>query len=120
MAGEIRSRISTIPTVCASAKYTRRFSGKSFAFAPVQKQETDMFTRREALFGVTMAAAAVAAMPPFPALARASAPGALPRENVTLVAPPFVHAHDQIAKGGPKIVEFSMAIEEKPVVIDAD
>ncbi|TIP96318.1 MAG: nitrite reductase, copper-containing, partial [Mesorhizobium sp.] len=39
---------------------------------------------------------------------------------VKLVAPPFVHPHDQVAKGGPKIVEFTMTIEEKPVVIDAD
>ena len=45
---------------------------------------------------------------------------ALPREKITLVAPPFVHPHDQVAKGGPKIVEFTMTIEEKPVVIDAD
>jgi nitrite reductase (NO-forming) len=44
----------------------------------------------------------------------------LPREKITLVAPPFVHPHDQIAKGGPKILEFTMTIEEKPVVIDAD
>nr|ACF98088.1 putative nitrite reductase copper-containing NirK [uncultured bacterium 1042] len=80
-----------------------------------------MFTRREALFGVTMAAAAVASMPAFPAKARAGpAAGALSRERVTLVAPPFVHAHDQVAKGGPKIVEFIMTIEEKPVVIDGD
>ena len=80
-----------------------------------------MFTRREALFGVTMAAAAVAAMPAFPAKARAgAAPGALPRESVKLVPPPFVHAHDQVAQGGPKIVEFTMTIEEKPVVIDGD
>ncbi|WP_292524796.1 copper-containing nitrite reductase, partial [Mesorhizobium sp.] len=40
--------------------------------------------------------------------------------KVKLVAPPFVHPHDQVAKGGPKIVEFTMTIEEKPVVIDAD
>jgi nitrite reductase (NO-forming) len=42
----------------------------------------------------------------------------LPREKVTLVDPPFVHSHTQIAKSGPKIVEFKMAIIEKPVVID--
>jgi nitrite reductase (NO-forming) len=86
-----------------------------------QVQETDMFTRREALFGVTMAAAAVAAMPAFPANARVgAAPDALPRERVTLVPPPFAHAHHQIAKGGPRIIEFVMTIEEKPVVIDGD
>lgn len=36
------------------------------------------------------------------------------------MAPPFVHPHDQVAKGGPKIVEFTITIEEKPLVIDAD
>lgn len=44
----------------------------------------------------------------------------LPRVKVDLVAPPMVHAHEQIAKGGPKIVEFRMVIEEKEMVIDGD
>src|SRR5690606_37451753 len=42
----------------------------------------------------------------------------LPRVKVDLVAPPFVHEHEQIASGGPKIVEFRMVIEEKEMVID--
>lgn len=42
----------------------------------------------------------------------------LPREKVTLVAPPFVHAHEQVAKLGPKIIAFKMSVVEKPVVID--
>lgn len=42
----------------------------------------------------------------------------LPRVKVDLVAPPFVHEHEQIATGGPKIVEFRMVIEEKEMVID--
>ena len=37
----------------------------------------------------------------------------LPRERITLVAPPLVHAHDQIAKSGPKIVEFKLTAEEQ-------
>lgn len=37
----------------------------------------------------------------------------LERVRVELVTPPFVHAHDQVAKGAPKIVEFTMVIEEK-------
>ena len=45
---------------------------------------------------------------------------ALPREKVELVDPPFVHAHTQVAKGGPKVVEFTMTIEEKKIVIDDD
>ncbi|RWI13040.1 copper-containing nitrite reductase [Mesorhizobium sp.] len=79
-----------------------------------------MFTRREALFGAAIGAAAVAAMPAFSATFAPADIGALAREKVKLVAPPFVHPHDQVAKGGPKIVEFTMTIEEKPVVIDAD
>jgi nitrite reductase (NO-forming) len=42
----------------------------------------------------------------------------LPHEKVTLVDPPFVHAHEQVATGGPKVMEFTLTIEEKPMVID--
>lgn len=42
----------------------------------------------------------------------------LPRVKAELVKPPFVHAHTQKAEGGPKIVEFTMTIEEKKIVID--
>src|SRR5690606_17872445 len=42
----------------------------------------------------------------------------LPRVKVDLVAPPFVHKHERIASGGPKIYEFRMVIEEKEMVID--
>ena len=71
-----------------------------------------MLTRRTALMG-----AAIAAM-------MAMAPAAfaddlkLPREHVDLVAPPFVHPHDQATKSGPKIVEFKLTVKEKEVVID--
>lgn len=43
---------------------------------------------------------------------------ALPREKVELVNPPFVHAHSQVAKGGPKVIEFTMVIEEKKMILD--
>lgn len=43
---------------------------------------------------------------------------ALPRQKVELVDPPFVHAHTQVAEGGPKVIEFTMVIEEKKIVID--
>ncbi|AIJ55872.1 copper-containing nitrite reductase [Brucella abortus F6/05-3] len=43
---------------------------------------------------------------------------ALPRQKVELVDPPFVHAHTQVAEGGPKVVQFTMVIEEKKIVID--
>lgn len=43
---------------------------------------------------------------------------ALPRMRVDLVKPPFVHVHDQVAVGGPKVVEFTLTIEEKALVVD--
>lgn len=84
-----------------------------------------MLTRRTALVGAALATYASAAT--LPALSAAAATPAtatddlkLPRQKVELVAPPFVHAHDQVAKGGPKIIEFRMVIEEKPHVIDKE
>ena len=61
--------------------------------------------------GAALAAFAVAA----PALADDLK---LPRKKVELVAPPFVHAHEQVAKDGPKIVEFTLTIVEKEVQLD--
>jgi nitrite reductase (NO-forming) len=40
------------------------------------------------------------------------------RERVTLVPPPFVHTHEQATKSKPKIVEFTLTVVEKPIVID--
>ena len=70
-----------------------------------------MLTRRAAMFS-TAAAALMLAVP-----ALADEPK-LPRQQVDLVAPPFVHAHEQATKQGPKIMEFTLTIEEKKVVID--
>jgi len=70
-----------------------------------------MLTRRTAMMGAALAALVLAA----PALAQELN---LPRQKVELVAPPFVHPHEQATKQGPKIVEFRMEIEEKEVVID--
>lgn len=42
----------------------------------------------------------------------------LPRESITLAPPPSVHAHEQAAKSGPKIIEFELTAVEKPMVID--
>ncbi len=69
-------------------------------------------TRRTTVMG---AACAVALMLAFPALAQDLA---LPRHRVELVAPPFVHPHDQATKNRPKIMEFTLVIEEKKLVID--
>ncbi|MYZ49067.1 copper-containing nitrite reductase [Propylenella binzhouense] len=82
-----------------------------------------MITRRTALIGTAVAAVAAAA----PALAQeqlaaaaagtASADG-LPHVKAKLVAPPAVMAHEQVATGGPKVVEFTMTIHEKQIVVD--
>src|SRR4051812_46796226 len=44
----------------------------------------------------------------------------LPRQQLELVAPPFVHPHDQVATGGPKIYKVRLVAEEKQMVIDDD
>ena len=70
-----------------------------------------MLTRRTAMMGAALAALMLAT----PALAQDLK---LPRQKVELVAPPFVHPHEQATKQAPKIVEFRMEIDEKEVVID--
>jgi nitrite reductase (NO-forming) len=42
----------------------------------------------------------------------------LGRQKVELVAPPFVHAHEQATRESPKIMEFRLVTQEKEVVID--
>ncbi|KLJ01093.1 copper-containing nitrite reductase [Luteimonas sp. FCS-9] len=44
----------------------------------------------------------------------------LPRQRVELKRPPFVHDHEQVAKGGPKVVQFTLPIVEKEIVIDGE
>jgi nitrite reductase (NO-forming) len=56
-----------------------------------------MLTRRTAL--LSAAAAAMMAMAP----AAFADDLKLPREHVDLVAPPFVHPHEEATKSGPKI-----------------
>lgn len=77
-----------------------------------------MLTRREALGAMGAVAAASLPLTPTPVLVAEIA--SLPRERVTLVAPPFVHEHKQIAIDGPKVAEFTLTIVEKPFVIDPD
>jgi nitrite reductase (NO-forming) len=43
---------------------------------------------------------------------------ALPRIKQEMVAPPFLPKHDQIATGGPKVVEVEFVIDEKKMVLD--
>ncbi len=42
----------------------------------------------------------------------------LERRKVTLVAPPFVHEHEQATKAKPAVIEFEMTIVEKEMEID--
>jgi nitrite reductase (NO-forming) len=70
-----------------------------------------MITRRTALMGTAIAALLATA----PALAEDLK---LPRQHVNLVAPPFVHPHEQATREGPKIIEFKLTVQEKEVVID--
>ncbi len=42
------------------------------------------------------------------------------RVKMELVAPPFAPAHEQVAAGGPKIIEITLVTEERLMVIDED
>lgn len=41
----------------------------------------------------------------------------LPRVTQKLVKPPFLPEHDQVAKGGPKVVQVEMVVEEKEIEV---
>ncbi|MCR6661957.1 MAG: copper-containing nitrite reductase [Luteimonas sp.] len=53
-------------------------------------------------------------------LDQASDLAALPRHQVQLKRPPLVHDHEQVAPGGPRVVQFTLPIEEKEIVIDGE
>lgn len=86
-----------------------------------------MLDRRTVMFAVPAAGALVAAVA---ACSRETInkddggsdtdtnPDSLESVTVKLVAPPFVHAHDQVAQGAPKIVKFRMTTEPKTIVVD--
>ena len=42
----------------------------------------------------------------------------LSHQKIELLAPPFVHSHQQATTEGPKIIEFRLVVQEKTVVID--
>lgn len=86
-----------------------------------------MLTRRAALMG----AAGIAALPVLTKAAKAESTtvhhGAAPadlsslkRIKRKLVAPPYVHDHEQVAPGAPRIVEFEMTIIEREMQVDQD
>jgi nitrite reductase (NO-forming) len=70
-----------------------------------------MINRRTAMLGVALTALVFAS----PCIA---AELNLPREEVTLVAPPFVHPHEQATTAGPKIIAFKLVVQEKLLTID--
>jgi nitrite reductase (NO-forming) len=75
-------------------------------------KEREMITRRTAMIGATVAAL-VAGMPAMAAELN------LPRQKIDLATPPFVHPHEQATKEGPKIIEFTMTVQEKEIVLDS-
>src|SRR5690606_25002188 len=70
------------------------------------------------VFGAVLASAPAAAEDAGVTTGPAPDLSALPRVKAKLVPPPFVHDHEQVATGGPKVVEFELTIEEKELVID--
>lgn len=78
-----------------------------------------ILTRRSLFAAATVTAAAVALNTSSAASAEEAVDvSKLPRVKQAMVAPPFLPEHDQVAKGGPKIVEVLLNIEEKKLVID--
>lgn len=81
-----------------------------------------MLSRRDALFGATLAtlAATTLGKGATPALAAAPADDVSRLEHVRidLVAPPFVHAHEQATTKPPRVIEFEMKVVEKEIVVD--
>ena len=55
---------------------------------------------------------------PFNDTVTPSDPGEPERIIQTLVAPPFLPAHEQVAEGAPKIVQIRMVVEEKLIEVD--
>lgn len=87
-----------------------------------------MLTRRATLMGAAMVAASPYVVKTAAAAEEVmdtsdAAPvdlSSMTRRKVKLVAPPFVHAHEQIATQPPQIVEFEMKIIEKELQVDED
>ena len=90
------------------------------------KTETPVESRRTFLkvTGLASAAALVGAALAAPVeaatVAAAVDVNTLPRVKQVLVDPPYFPDHEQVASSGPKIVEITLPIIEKKMVIDAD
>ncbi len=87
-----------------------------------------MLTRRAALMGAALVAASPYVIKTSAAAEEVmdtsdAAPvdlSSMTRRKVKLLAPPFVHAHEQVATAAPEIVEFEMKIVEKELQVDED
>ncbi len=84
-----------------------------------------IISRRTAMIGaagLAAAAASVSATEIADAAVNSEGSDALPtvRQKVNLVAPPFVHPHEQATKQPPKIMEFTLTVHEKKIVVDED
>lgn len=86
-----------------------------------------MLTRRAALMGAVMIAATPYVITTAASAEEAPNAGAnpvdltsLPRRAVKLVAPPMVHAHEQVATTGPSVIAFEMKIVEREMQVDED
>lgn len=79
---------------------------------------TPSFSRRGLLAAATVAAAASTLSITEARAEEATDIAKLPRVKQTLVAPPFLPEHKQVADGGPKVIEVTLTIEEKKLVID--
>lgn len=86
--------------------------------------ELPRLSRRALLVGATAIGAATQFASVLPAAAQEAAASAaidfstLERVKAELAHPPFVQNHEQVASGAPKIIEFTLTIEEKLHVID--
>jgi nitrite reductase (NO-forming) len=82
-----------------------------------------MITRRTALQGAAVAAAAAVVSPTSARAEDTPAPepsgnAPLERQKINLAVPPFVHSHEQATNKPPKIMEVTLVVEEKEVVVD--
>ncbi len=84
-----------------------------------------IISRRTAMIGAAGLAAAAASVSTgeiADAAVKAEGSEVLPalRQKVNLVPPPFVHPHEQATKQPPKIIEFTLTVHEKKIVVDED
>lgn len=99
-------------------KATGNIPAKGNIMSILSKTLAPHLTRRNLLVAAT-ATAAAASLVSAPASAEEEADIAkLPRVKQKLVAPPFLPEHEQVATGGPKVIEVTLTIEEKKMVID--